>query len=463
MSSKPLELVRGLGLWSATAIVVGTMIGTGIFLVPSEMARAAGSVELVFAAWIAGGLLTLFGAFAFSELGAAIPEAGGPYVFLRRAFGPSWAFLFGWMTAFVERPATAAAVSAGLLLFWSFLMPAVAAPLFLLQVPLPFRTEMYEFQFTLAQPLAVLIILLVTGVNYLGVRLGGRVQVVLTVIKVIAVLLVVILGFTLAPDSPNLPESGLASPLAGSVGGFLTALVAALWAYDGWTGVTFVGSEVENPQRNMSRALVGGVLFVGGVYVLANMVYFSTLALGGVAQSEHVASDVVERFAGRSAAQWITLAMIISALGTLNSTILSGARVPYAMARDRIFFQFAGTVHPTFRAPGNSLWFQAVLGSIFALTGTFEELFSLVIFAAWIFYALTVAAMLRLRFLEPDLDRPYRAWGYPWAQILFIIAGLALTVNLWLDSPIRSSIGLLLILSGLIFYRRWQKTGVGAP
>jgi len=453
MSSKPLELVRGLGLWSATAIVVGTMIGTGIFLVPSEMAQAAGSVELVFAAWIVGGTLTLFGAFAFAELGAAIPEAGGPYVFLRRGFSPAWAFLFGWMTAIVERPATAAAVSAGLLLFWSFLMPAVATPLFMLQIPLPFQAELYEFRFTLAQPLAVLVILLVTGVNYLGVRLGGRVQVVLTVIKVVAVLLVVVFGLTLASE-----EATPAGPvLTGTVGGFLTALVAALWAYDGWTGVTFVGSEVENPHKNMSRALVGGVLFVGAVYVLANIVYFSILSLGGVAQSEHVASDVVEQFAGRGAAQWITLAMVVSALGTLNSTILSGARVPYAMAHDGLFFDFARQIHPTFRVPGNSLWFQAGMGSLFALTGTFEELFSLVIFAGWIFYGLTVAALFSLRRREPNLERPYRAWGYPWAQILFVMGALALTVNLWLELPVRSSIGLLLILSGLLFYRRWRK------
>jgi APA family basic amino acid/polyamine antiporter len=462
VSSKPLELVRGLGLWSATAIVAGTMIGTGIFLVPSEMAQATGSVGLVFVAWIAGGTLTLFGAFAFAELGAAIPEAGGPYVYLKRAFGPAWGFLFGWMTAVVERPASAAAIAAGLLLFWSFLMPAVATPLFAVQIPLPFQAAPHEFQFTLAQPLAALAILFVTGINHFGVRLGGRFQVVLTVIKSLAVLAVVVLGLTLGrTDGPVDPQAGGLPGAA--LGGFLTALVAALWAYDGWTGVTFVGSEVANPEKNISRALVWGVLFVGGMYVLANLVYFSVLSLGGVAQSEHVASDVVEQFAGRGAAQWITIAMVISALGTLNSTILSGARVPYAMARDGLFFDFASRIHPTYRVPGHSLWFQAGLGSLFALTGTFEELFSLVIFAAWIFYGLTVAAMFQLRRKEPDLERPYRTLGYPWAPALFVIGALALTVNLWLELPVRSSIGLLLILSGLVFYRRWRKTQPAAP
>ena len=458
MASKPLELVRGLGFWSATAIVVGMMIGTGIFLVPSEMARAAGTVELVFAAWVLGGALSLFGAFAYAELASAMPEAGGDYAYLKRGFGPAWAFLFGWARALVATPASLASIAAGLLRFWGFLMPAVAAPLFAWQIPLPFQTELYDFRFTLAQPLAVLVILLVTGVNYLGVRMGGRVQVVLTVIKVVAVLALVVLGFALAPDGLNRAEAAQAGTrLTGTVSGFLTALVAALWAYDGWVNVTYVGSEVANPKRNLSRAIVGGVLFVGGVYVLANVVYFSVLSLAGVAQSEHVASDVVERFAGLGAAQWITLAMVVSALGTLNSSVLTNARIPYAMARNGLFFGFAARVHPTFRTPDRALWFQALLGSLFALTGTFEELFSLVIFAAWIFHGLTVAALFRLRQREPDLERPYRAWGYPWAPALFLIGAFALTVNLWIERPVRSSIGLLLILSGLAFYRRWRK------
>jgi APA family basic amino acid/polyamine antiporter len=440
------------------ALVVGYVIGTGIFLVPSEMARAAGTVELVFAAWIVGGALSLFGAFAHAELAAALPQVGGPYAFLKRAFGSAYAFLFGWTISIVERPASIATIAAGLLRFWAFLMPVVAAPLFTWQIPLPFQEDPHEFRFTLAQPLAVLVIWLVTGVNSLGVRVGGRTQVVLTAIKVVAVLAVVVFG--LALGMPNL--NGAAAPPStafrdATLGGFLTALVAALWAYDGWAGITVVGSEVANPQKNFPRALVGGVLFVCGVYVLANVTYFYVLSLAGVAQSEHVASDVVEQFAGPSAARWITTAMILSALGTLNSSILSGARIPYAMARDGLFFRSAAQIHPTFRTPGRALLFQACLGSLFALTGTFEELFSLVIFAAWIFYGLTVAALFRLRQREPDLERPYRAWGYPWAPALFLIGAFALTMNLWIERPVRSSIGLLLILSGLVFYRHWAK------
>jgi APA family basic amino acid/polyamine antiporter len=218
--------------------------------------------------------------------------------------------------------------------------------------------------------------------------------------------------------------------------------------------VAYVGSEVENPRKNLARALVGGVLFVGGVYVVVNIVYFSVLSFSGVAYSGHVASDVVQQFAGAGAAQWITVAMLASALGTLNSSVLTNARVAYATARDARVFRFADRIHPRFRTPYRALWFEASLASLLALTGTFEELFSLFIFASWIFYALTVAALFQLRRSEPGLDRPYRAWGYPWAQALFVIGALALTVNLWLELPVRSSIGLLLILSGLLFYRR---------
>lgn len=459
MNIKRLELVRGLGAWAAMAIVVGTMIGTGIFLKPAEMAAQGGSVAVVFAAWAVGGVLSLFGALSFAELGASIPEAGAEYAYLRRGFGPVWGFLFGWMHSIVGRPASAASIAAGLLRFWGFLVPAVAAPIFTWHISLPFQHQPYEFVFTWAQPLAVVAIVAVTGINYLGVRLGGQVQVVLTIIKVASVLAVVALGFALSHGSGTHFQPLLPGKLGfGMFSSFLAALAAALWAYDGWEDLNLVGSEVQNPQRNIPRALVGGVVFVGGVYLLFSAVCFYVLSFGAVAQSQHVASDVVEKFAGHGAAQWITLAMVVSALGSLNSSLLSGARVPYAMARDRIFFRVADGIHPRFRTPGRALLFQGVLTSLMALTGTFEELTSLFIFAAWIFYALAVLAMFRMRRSEPDLPRPYRTRGYPWVPAAFVLGALALTVNIWIQRPVRSSIGLAVILFGLVFYRRWQRT-----
>jgi APA family basic amino acid/polyamine antiporter len=461
MSEKRLELVRGLGPWASGAIVVGTMIGTGIFLKPAEMAREGRSVSIVFAAWIVGGLLSLFGALAFAELGAAIPEAGGEYAYLRRAFGSVWGFLFGWMHSIVGRPSSASSIAAGMMRFVGFFLPAVGTPIFTVHMAIPGLTSWihpYDFAFTWAQPLAVLWLALMTCVNYLGVRLGGGVQVLLTLIKVSSVVIVIGVAFAIPAPGPHAVNPIWPSAAqTGLLGAFLGALAAALWAYDGWEDLNLVGSEVENPQKNFPRALVGGVAFVALVYLLFSAACLQVLSFSSVASSAHVASDVVERVIGHGAATWITLAMVISALGSMNSSVLSGARVPYAMARDGIFFKIADGIHPKYRTPGRALIFQGVLASVMALTGTFEELTNLFIFAGWIFYGLAVLALFRLRKTEPNMPRPYRCWGYPWIPGLFLAGALALTVNLWLARPGRSSIGLLLILAGLPFYRWWMK------
>jgi len=464
LSEKRLELVRGLGAWASGAIVVGTMIGTGIFLKPAEMAREGKSVSVVFAAWIIGAILSIFGAFSFAELGAMIPEAGGEYAYLRRAFGPVYGFLFGWMHSIVGRPSSLASIAAGMMRFLSFLIPVIAVPLFTVHIAIPGLTgwiKPYDFVFTWAQPLAVVWLLIMTGVNYLGVRLGGAVQVFLTTIKVTSVAIVIGVAFF----SPASSQSGSIQPFwpAGGMGGgaifsgFLATLAAALWAYDGWEDLNLVGSEVKDPEKNFPLALVGGVGFVAVVYLLFSAACLKVLPFESVASSQHIASDVVAQVSGRSAAAWITLAMVISALGSMNSSVLSGARVGYAMARDRIFFKIVGGIHEKFRTPGRSLIFQGILASLMALTGTFEELTNLFIFAGWIFYGSAVVALFRMRKTEPDAPRPYRCWGYPWVPGIFVAGALALTFNIWLERPGRSSIGLLLILAGLPLYRKWSK------
>jgi amino acid transporter len=457
---KRLDLVRGLGAWASGAIVVGTMIGTGIFLKPAEMAREGRFVSVVFAAWIIGAILSLFGALSFAELGAMIPEAGGEYAYLRRGFGPVWGFLFGWMHSIVGRPSSASSIAAGLVRFLGFLVPAVATPIFTLHIAPPGLgswVKPYDFVFTWGQPLAVFWLAVMTGVNYLGVRLGGAVQVFLTAIKIISV--VIVIGVSLfAPVSSSAPDPIWPASLDTAVfSAFLAALAAALWAYDGWEDLNLVGSEVQDPHRNFPRALVGGVSLVAIIYLLFSAACLKVLPFDAVASSQHIASDVVAHVAGRGAATWITVAMVISAIGSMNSSILSGARVPYAMARDGIFFKIADGIHPKFRTPGRALIFQGVLASLMALTGTFEELTNLFIFAGWIFYGLAVVALFRMRRTEPDLPRPYRCWGYPWVPGIFVAGALALTVNIWIDRPVRCSIGLLLMLAGLPFYRLWNR------
>ncbi len=441
------------------------MIGTGIFLKPAEMAREGRSVSIVFAAWIVGAILSIFGAFSFAELGSMIPEAGGEYAYLRRGFGPVYGFLFGWMHSIVGRPSSLASISAGMMRFLSFLLPFVAAPLFTAHIAIPGLTgwiKPYDFVFTWAQPLAVVWLLVMTGINYLGVRLGCAVQVFLTTIKITSVVIVMGVAF-FAPASAQSGGVGPFWPSAGTsasaiFSAFLATLAAALWAYDGWEDLNLVGSEVRSPERNFPRALVGGVGFVAVIYLLFSAACLKVLPFESVAASSHIASDVVEHVSGRGAAAWITLAMAISALGSMNSSVLSGARVGYAMARDGIFFKIVDGIHPKFRTPGRSLIFQGVLASLMVLTGSFEELTNLFIFGAWIFYGFAVLALFRMRKTEPELPRPYRCWGYPWVPGLFVFGALALTINIWLERPGRSSIGLLLILAGLPFYRRWCRS-----
>jgi APA family basic amino acid/polyamine antiporter len=445
------HLVRGLGLWSAIAIVVGDTIGTGVFLVASDMARAVGSASLVLIAWILGLLTVLLGAFCYAELGAAFPKAGGPYVYLGRGLGPLWGFLFGWMSSFLDRPVAMATLAAGFVRFLGFLFPVIDMPL----SSVHFGT--YEFTFTTAQPLAALVVVTVTAVNYFSVRMSGAIQILLTSLKVGTILVIVVGGVLFGTKHATAVAPPVTALGRGTIGALLTALVPAMWAYNGFNDLGDLGEEIVHPQKNIPRSIILGLLTVGGLYLTANVVYFHALRFAQVAESQHVASDVVQSFAGSRGAAWLTLAMALSALGALHVVVLTGARIPYAMARDGVFFRFAERLHPAFRTPSGALVFLGSVAALLALTGTFEELYSLFVFAAWIFFALTAMALLRLRQVEPDLVRPYRAWGYPWTPLIFIAAAVALTVNLWMVRPVRSSLGLAVILSGIPFFYRWRK------
>ena len=448
---EPSDLVRSLGLWSAIAIVIGDTIGTGVFLVTSDMARAVGSATLVFTAWLVGGLIVLFGAFCYAELGAAFPKAGGPYVYLNRGLGPLWGFLFGWMSSFLERPVAMATLAAGFLRFVGFLFPVVATPLFTSHI------GRYELVFTAAQPLAALVVVAVTAINCLSVRMSGAIQVLLTSLKMGTIMLIVVAGVLFGKQATVQAAAPVIHLGWGTIGALLTALVPAMWAYNGFNDLGDLGEEILRPQKNIPRAIILGLLTVGALYLLANVVYFRTLPFAQLAQSRHVASDVVQSLAGSRGAAWLTVAMALSALGALHVVVLTGARIPYAMARDGVFFRFATRIHPAFRTPSGALIFLGSIAALLALSGTYEELYSLFVFAVWIFFALTAIALLRLRKKEPNLSRPYRAWGYPWTPLLFLASAVALTVNLWMIRPMRSSLGLVVILGGIPFFYRWRK------
>lgn len=453
MNRPHVSLSRELGPWSAAAIVVGTVIGSGIFIVPNFMTQKVGSPEMVFLVWIAGGLLSLAGALSYAELGAAMPGAGGEYVYLRAAYGPLWSFVYAWTQLAVAKSASIATLATAFVLYLGHFVPQLKNVIAV--IPLPIGRDGAPLEINLGQVVAMASILILAGVNYLGVKVGGRVQVVVTALKIGLILGLIVFG--LSSDRGSWENFQQAAPAAGGILAFFAALRAALWAYDGWNNVTMVASEVKNPQRNLPRSLIGGTLTVMGVYLVANAAYFYVLPAPEVAASELVAADMMRKAGGDVGAALVSLAAMISILAALNGSILSGSRVPYAMADDGYFFSALAQVHPRFHTPGVSILVLSLWSAVLVLSGGYDQLFTCVIFASWILYGMTTASVLVLRRRQPHLDRPYRTLGYPVVPILFVLIALGLVVSTVIDSPRESLIGVLLIAIGLPFYSYWSR------
>ena len=452
MNSKP-QLIRGLGLMGSTAIVAGTIIGTGIFLTPSSIATHVGSVGMVFLVWVFGGLLSLAGALTYAELGAAIPEAGGEYAFLRRAYGPLWGFLFGWEQFVIGKTGSIATISTGFAIFLAPFVGDVFRPV----LPLG------GWSLSLLQVIAITGTIGLTIINYIGVVLGGRVQSVFTTLKVVIVagLALVALGSG-AGDLSNFTPLFSAPVGAGLFAAFLAALVGALWTYDGWNNLTMVAAEVKDPGRNIPRSFMLGMGTVMVVYLVVNLAYSYVLPIEAIQSSANVGAAMAQSALGDSGARLFALGMVISAFATLNAAILSGARIPYAMARDGLFFRFAAAVHPTHRTPSNSLFFQAGFACLLILIfgnnrDAFDRLFTYTIFGMWIFYGMTTASVFVLRRKEPDLPRPYRTLGYPYVPAAFVVVAIVFVVNTIINSPRDTGLGILFMLAGLPFYYYWSR------
>jgi amino acid transporter len=433
------------------------MVGQGIFLVTNEVARHAGSAIGVLVAWLVGGAVVLLATFCYAEFGAALPQAGGEYVYLGRGLGPMWGFLFGWTSAWIIGPAMAATTSAGLLRILAFLLPSVRAPIFSLSFTGPFQTVPYHFTFTAAQVWAALSIGGVAVINYFGIRTAGRFQILVTGLKVVAIILIIGLGLALRNPGGVFAGANHAEGGDGSVTAFLAALVPVMLAFNGFQSLGHVGGEIADPHKTIPRAAIFGVVTVAVLYFLINLVYLQVLGVAVITNSPNVASDTAVRLAGPGGARWLTMIMFLSALGTLHVIFLTRSRVPYAMAREGQFFTFAKRVQPNFRTPSGALLFHGSLAVLLVLTGTFEEIYSLEIFVIWIFLALVAIALIQLRKKEPDLPRPYRAWGYPWTPSVVAAVAFVISANLWLMRPVRSSIGLVVILLGAPFFGRLQK------
>jgi len=438
------ELSRDLGVSHASAVVVGTIIGSGIFLVPAEMMQAVGSAKLVYLVWLVGGLLSFFGALTYAELGAMKPQAGGEYVYVRDAYGPLAAFLYGWTWFIVAKPASVATVVTGFVrilgtfpVFSFFSANLISAPI----------------SVTWGQIVAIGAAILISSLNYIGIKKAGEFQLVATLLKVAIILGIVVVCFSGFGNAAGRGWSNFAGTFAGAKGGiagFMAALVAALWAYDGWNDLNMVAGEVKQPERSIPIALIAGVAIVGGLYVLVNAGVQYVLPASAIAASPRPASDAVALVVGRMGAGIVSAGMALSMLVTLNGTIMSGARVPYAVARDGYFFRALAEVHPRFHTPSVAIVVQAALSILLLLLGgNFRQLFSLAIFAEWLFYMIAGSTVFVFRRRDPQAVRPYRMWGYPVVPALFVaVAAALLGYTFWNERP-NSWYGLLLILAGI--------------
>ena len=434
------DLPRVLGVTSVIGIVMGTMIRSGIFIVPAVIAARLGSPVLMLAVWVAGGLLTFFGALSMSELGAAFPQAGGMYIYLKETYGPLVGFLFGWALFLVIESGTFATLAVG--------FSTKYLPYFVKMTPLG------------SKAVAIALITLLCAVNYFGVRRGALLQNALTSIKFAALAGLCFAVFVFAKGSAAhfvTPAPGRIS--AGLVGQFGLALVAALWAYKGWECSSFSSGELRNPTRDLPLGIFIGTSLVITLYLLANLAYLYAFPASAIAKSGRIAADAMNFAIGPVGASIIAFIILFSIAGAANGHCLTSPRVYFAMARDGLFFRKFGEVHPKYLTPHVSIVALGVWSAVLSLTGSFEQLYTYVIFGLWLFMGLTIAAVIILRKKRPALPRPYRTWGYPVTPILFILSALFISINMLINQTKESLVGLGIILLGVPAYIFWKKRG----
>ncbi len=465
-------LVQQLGLFTTITIVVGAMIGSGIFKKPAIMASQLGSPELLLLIWVVAGIITLFGALTNTEIAGMISETGGQYVYFEKMYGEFTAFLYGW--------AMLAVVQTGSIASITYIFAEYTQYFF----PLPHLSEELEKSFILFIPfigevtplanlgvksLTILVVIFLTTVNYLGVKFGGGLTAFFTIMKVMAILFLVIFGFASGRGSFENFRADLTfqSSNVSMFFGIIMAFSGAFWAYDGWNNITYISGEVKNPRRNIPMGLFFGTLIVIIVYLLINLVYLYILPIDEMVNSKLVASDAAAKFLGVYGGGFIAAAVMISTFGTSNGTIMVSARVYYAMSKNKVFFDLYGKTHPKFHTPANSLVFQAVWTSLLVLSGTFDTLTDMLIFVSWIFYGLGAFGVFVLRKKMPEHPRPYKVFAYPFVPVIFVLFSIFFVVfTLYSDvinftnnnfAPgepriIKSLFGLLLVLLGVPFY-----------
>ncbi len=464
MTSATRELVRALSLRDAIALVL-TVIGTGVFLKTAPMAQLVGSPSKVLLAWLAAGILSLAGALTYAELGAMMPKAGGEYVFLREAYGDLPAFLFGWSSVMLIASGGLAAVSTALASFLASFIPLSAV--FTIH-DFHVLGQVVHWRLGIQQVVAVAVILLFSWVNSRGIEMGSRVQWAATVAKLGGIAIIVLGAFLLSRTGTweHLKTPVTARIAPAGVGAFGAAMLAALWAYQGWSNVPMMAGEIEKPERNVPRALIFGMLIVIVVYLVTNLAYFYALSFSEILTSNSTAYRDALPVAARAAqtfssygAQIVSFAFVVSAIGALNGITMMNARVPFAMARDGLFFGPLGNLSATSSVPVNAIWFQGIWACVLALSGTFDQITTSVIFAVWLFTALVGSSLFVLRRKLPAAPRRYRALGYPVVPALFVLVALWLVINTLTVSPVESAAGLFLVALGLPFYFYFRRSG----
>jgi APA family basic amino acid/polyamine antiporter len=430
-----MELRRSIGFFRATTMVVGIIIGASIFVQPSAVTASVPSVTGVLVVWAAAGLLTLIGALVIAELASAWPRTGGVYVFLRELYSPAVAFLWGWA------------------MFWTMHSGIVAV------IAMVFARYVGTFVAlgdAGTRVVAVAAVLLLSAINYRGVREGSALQALFTSIKVLAIILIIVIAFTVAAHTNGALSNDVATTALPSGRAFVLALIAGLFAFGGWHMVSYAAEETVDPTRTIPRALVAGTLTVTALYVALNAAYLRVLPLATVAQSSRVAADFADAAVGGHGAQIMSALVILSTLGAINGVILAGPRVYLAMAHDGVLFKWAGAVHPEFRTPHRAIALQAVWSSVLVATGSYRALFTRVVYTEWIFFGLLAAGIFVAR-RRSNYDPPYRVWGYPLLPAVFVISTAAIVVNQVIAQPVESITGLAFVLLGLPVYYIWAR------
>jgi APA family basic amino acid/polyamine antiporter len=452
-------LVRGLSLVDCILLLVGGIIGSSIFLTSKDIAGPLPHPLLFLGVWILGGLISLCACFAFAELGAMFPDSGGQYVYMREAYGDIVGFLYGWMILTVSNGGSIAALSVASANYLGVVFPSLSADHVVLSVA--------GFALTRVNVVALVSIGFVTWVNVLSLRAGAVLQNAATWAKFSAMAAFIFLGFTIGKGSwshftstGSGTSAGLMVGLSAGqlVSAFGVALIAVFWAYDGWIYITWVSGEVEDPQRNIPRGMLLGMIAVGLIYVAMNMTYVYALPITEIAKHETIAHAAATALFSPGAASWLSALIAVSCFGAMASCALSGARVYYAMAKDGAFFPKMGEVHPRWRTPAVSLALQGLLACVIALTGGYRRLYEYVMFMMVLSYTLGVVAMFVLRWKRPNAERPYRCTGYPWLPGLYVLIGTAWTINTLIERPVPSLWGTLIVLAGVPLYLYWKRT-----